>query len=186
VHEVQVGADLAMAAPSPLIELLVGTIGLIVIIFLHGIGIRVINRRFSDAWVHVGTATPRWRLNLILSLTIASLSVLHFAETLLWAVPIHAAGMVASLRDSYYFVLESYTTLGEGTIALPERWRLIGPIIAMSGLFTFGWTGSVLVTIMNEFGKLDRSQASKAARSGERSDPEGSGPERSRSSDDSV
>ena len=29
----------------------------------------------------------------------------------------------------------------------------------MSGLFTFGWTGSVLVSIMNEFGKLDTAQA---------------------------
>ena len=29
----------------------------------------------------------------------------------------------------------------------------------MSGLFTFGWTGSVLVSIMTEFGRLDRSRA---------------------------
>ena len=49
------------------------------------------------------------------------------------------------MRDSYYFVLESYTTLGEGNVTLPDRWRLLGPIIGMSGLFTFGWTGSVLV-----------------------------------------
>ena len=41
------------------------------------------------------------------------------------------------MRDSYYFVLESYTTLGEGTVSLPDRWRLIGSIMAMSGLFTF-------------------------------------------------
>ncbi|MGO4837464.1 ion channel, partial [Rhizobiaceae sp. 2RAB30] len=59
----------------------------------------------------------------------------------------------------YYFVLESYTTLGAGNIALPDQWRLLGPSIAMSGLFTFGWTGSVLVSIMTEFGKLDRIRA---------------------------
>ncbi len=33
-------------------------------------------------------------------------------------------------------------------------------MIAMSGLFTFGWTGSVLVSIMTDFAKLDRSRAS--------------------------
>jgi Ion channel len=75
------------------------------------------------------------------------------------AAPIHALGMITSLRDAYYYVLESYTTLGEGNVALPDRWRLLGPIIAMSGLFTFGWTGSVLVSIMTEFGKLDRERA---------------------------
>jgi hypothetical protein len=29
----------------------------------------------------------------------------------------------------------------------------------MSGLFTFGWAGSVLVSVMTEFGKLDRARA---------------------------
>ena len=70
------------------------------------------------------------------------------------------------MRDSYYYVLANYTTLGEGNISLPDRWRLIGPIIAMSGLFTFGWTGSVLVSIMTEFGKLDRVRAKKPTDSG--------------------
>jgi ion channel len=69
--------------------------------------------------------------------------------------------LVPSMRDSYYYVLESYTTLGEGAVSLPNGWRLIGPIIAMSGLFTFGWTGSVLVNIMTEFGKVDRIRAKR-------------------------
>ena len=88
-----------------------------------------------------------------LAVTIAALAVLHFAETLIWAVPLYVRDIIPSLRDSYYYVLESYTTLGEGNVTLPDRWRLLGPIIGMSGLFTFGWTGSVLVSIM----KIDRS-----------------------------
>ena len=153
-----------MAAPDPVVELLVGLVGLILIIFVHGISIRVINRRFSDRWVHVTPHTARWRVNLMLALAIAALSVAHFAETLLWALPISYTGMIPNMRDSYYFVLESYTTLGEGDVGLPERWRLIGPIIAMSGLFTFGWTGSVLVAIMTDFNKLDRSRATRRKR----------------------
>lgn len=147
------------AAPAPLVEVLVGTIGLIVIIFVHGASIRFVNRRFSERWVNVTATTPHWRVNLLLAATIAALSVAHFAETLLWALPISATGMIPSMRDSYYFVLESYTTLGEGSVGLPDRWRLVGPIIAMSGLFTFGWTGSVLVSIMTDFHRLDRSRA---------------------------
>jgi hypothetical protein len=74
---------------------------------------------------------------------------------MVWAVPISAAGIIPSTRDSYYYVLESYTTLGEGNVSLPDRWRLLGPLIAISGLFTFGWTGSVLVSIMNKVGSYD-------------------------------
>jgi hypothetical protein len=163
-------AQAEQSAPKAVIEVAVGTIGLILIIILHGAGIRFANRRFNEAWIHVDARTPRWRINVILWATIAFLSILHFLETLLWAYPIYASGIVANLRDSYYFVLESYTTLGEGNVSLPDQWRLIAPIIAMSGLFTFGWTGSVLVAIMNEFGKLDRSRASEQAKTQQRDD----------------
>jgi len=148
-----------LSTPKPLLEIAVGTLILIVVIFVHGSGIRIINRRFSNSWIRMTSTTPHWRLNLLLAVTIGSLAALHFAETLIWAIPIYARGFIPSMRDSYYYVLESYTTLGEGNVSLPDRWRLLGPIIAISGLFTFGWTGSVLVSIMTEFGKLDRARA---------------------------
>jgi hypothetical protein len=160
-----------MAAPDPIVEVLVGLVGLIVTIFVHGASIRVITQYFSDRWVSVTHETRLWQVNLLLAATIAALSITHFVETLIWAVPISTTGMIPAMRDSYYFVLESYTTLGSGDVELPERWRLIGPIIAMSGLFTFSWTAGVLVSVMNEFGKLDRARAARRkGDKGERAD----------------
>jgi hypothetical protein len=141
-----------------IIEICVGMFFLVLVIFIHGAGMRFVNRRFSIAWARVNERTPHWRLNLILGTAIGSLAAIHLFETLVWAVPISAAGIIPKMRDSYYYVLESYTTLGEGNVSLPERWRLLGPIIAISGLFTFGWTGSVLVSIMNKFGTYDDGQ----------------------------
>ena len=144
---------------KPVLEIILGTLGMILVIFVHGTGIRIINQRFSESWIRVNETTSHWRINVLLAFTIGSLAALHFLETLFWAVPVSASGLIPSMRDSYYFVLQSYTTLGEGDVSLPDQWRLIGPIIAMSGLFTFGWTGSVLVNIMTEFGKADRMRA---------------------------
>jgi hypothetical protein len=146
-------------APSVYREISLGILILIIVIFVHGAGIRIINRHFSDAWVRISSDTPHWWLNLVLAVTIGSLTVLHLAETLLWALPVYGLGLIANMRDSYYYVLESYTTLGEGNVALPYEWRLVGPIIAISGLFTFGWTAGVLVAIMSDFGKLDKARA---------------------------
>jgi hypothetical protein len=145
--------------PSPLLEVAIGTVGLVVVMFFHGIGVRFINRHYSSHWVRVDATTPHWRVNLLLAAVIMAFALVHLVETLIWAVPIHRMGMIPNLRDAYYYVLESYTTLGEGSVSLPEPWRLVGPIIAMSGLFTFGWTGSVLVGIMTEYSQLDRSRA---------------------------
>ncbi|NVP53653.1 ion channel [Mycoplana rhizolycopersici] len=151
----------ALSTPNPILEVILGTLTMIVVIFVHGAGIRTINRRFNRAWVHVTGTTALWRLDLLLAIAIGSLATLHFAETLLWATPLVLLGIVPNLRDSYYFVLQSYTTLGDGTVRLPDDWRLIGPIVAMSGLFTFGWTVSVLVNIMTAFGKADRERAER-------------------------
>lgn len=150
-------------SPNPVLEVLVGVLILIVIIFVHGMGMRLVNRRFSAAWARVTPATPHWRTDLLLAIAIGLLAVVHLIETFLWAVPLYLMEIIPGMRDCYYYVLESYTTLGEGNVVLPERWRLIGPIIAMSGLFTFGWTASVLVNIMTEFGRLDRERAKKSA-----------------------
>lgn len=145
--------------PDPFLELAIGAVGLVVVIFVHGAGIRTVNRRFSRAWLRMRPSTPRWRIDLLLGTVICSLTALHLCETLVWAAPLHLSGVMPDLRDAYFSVLGSYTTLGAGAVQLPERWRLIGPIIAMSGLFTFGWTASVLVSIMTKIGQLDAAQA---------------------------
>ena len=107
--------------PSPVLEIAIGTIGLVIVMIFHGLGVRFINRRYSAVWVKVDAATPHWRVNLLLVLVIAAFAVVHLVETLIWAVPIHRLGMIPNLRDSYYYVLESYTTLGEGAVTLPEQ-----------------------------------------------------------------
>nr|WP_287322176.1 hypothetical protein [Mesorhizobium sp.] len=89
------------AAPKPVLEIVFGTLIMIVIIFVHGAGIRTINQRFSESWVQVNDTTAYWRLNLLLAITIGSLAALHFAETFLWAIPIFLAGLIPSMRDSY-------------------------------------------------------------------------------------
>ena len=137
---------------------------------MHGVGIRFINRWFSSAWVRVDAATRRSGGSIcILTAAIAALSMLHFAETLLWALPISRVGHASRMRDSLLLrARELHHSRRRQRVSCRTRWRLLGPIIAMSGLFTFGWTGSVLVSIMAEFGRLDR-----AARARKASDDDG-------------
>jgi hypothetical protein len=154
----------SITTADPLFELALGLLFLVLIIIVHGVAIRTINRRFSAAWVRVTGRRAYWKVDVLLSLTIAALALVHLAETFIWSLPIYGFRMLPNMRDTYFFVLESYTTLGAGNVALPDAWRLFGPMIGMSGLFTFGWTGSVLVNIMTEFARLDRSRAAEAQR----------------------
>ena len=57
----------------------------------------------------------------------------------------------------------TYTTIGYGNFILPDGWKMLAPIIAMSGLFTFGWTGSVLVDLVGRCQKIKDAAAASGA-----------------------
>ncbi len=154
-------AEVQAAASQPLVEIAVGTLGLVVVILVHGFFIGLISRSFNRRWVRI-TSGPRvadWRSDLLVGAVIGSFVVAHLVSTLIWAVPLQYFGLIADMRACYYFVLQCYTTLGMGAVDLPDQWRLLGPVIGMSGLFAFGLTGSVLVGIMTAYGSLARSRA---------------------------
>jgi hypothetical protein len=151
-----------------LLQIALGIAILVVVVFIHGAGIRRISRYFSGRWVHITTETPHWRVNLLFGSVIAQLVIVHLIEMMVWALPIYWLNLIPELSAAAFFAAETYTTLGEGVVRLPQNWRQLGPIIAVSGLFTFGWTSSVLVYVMTQFGKLDTHHAErkKAAESG--------------------
>jgi hypothetical protein len=138
---------------GPLAELAVGLIVLVAVIAVHGWSMGRVSRRFARRAAEIPVDSPAWRIKLLMGTTIGLLAVAHLAATLLWAWPLSASGLIPNFRDSYYFVLETYTTLGDSDIALPTAWRLIGPLIAISGLFSFSWTASVLVFVVSEAGR---------------------------------
>lgn len=155
--------DVVTASPGPFEELALGVLVLIAVITFHGWAMARVNSLFNREIARLDDRTPDWRYSLLTAVGIAILTATHLFETLLWSVPIWGMGILASLRDTYYFVLESYTTLGASSILLPEPWRLLGPMIAITGLFTFSWTGSVLVYIVTETARHQREVSKKRA-----------------------
>ena len=165
-------ATLGTGLSNPVVELALATAILVPVIVLHGWCLGRVSKAFSTRFALYSPATARWRVSALTAFTIAALVVVHLLETLLWTAPLLSLDIMGNFRDAYYYVLEAYTTLGEGNVALPDQWRLVGPVIAISGLFTFGWTASVLVYVMTEIGKL-HAERSKAAAKAEGKDGPG-------------
>lgn len=154
--------QLEQAVQTPMWEIAFGMALLVVAMLFHGVCMRLINRHFNRGWSRVTLTTSHWRINLILSSVVAALALTHLVETLVFVIPFMALDILPTGRDAYFFVLESYTTLGDSDMRLPDQWRLLGPVIAITGLFAFGWTGSVLVAVMAQVNQIDRAQAKVA------------------------
>jgi len=71
-----------------------------------------------------------------------------------WAASLVYSGLVVDWRSAGFFGGNTYTTIGNGTFVLPLAWRMLAPIIAISGLLTFGWSGSVIVDLLGRRQKI--------------------------------
>jgi hypothetical protein len=139
---------------SDFFDLAIGSPMLIFIITIHGFFLRRITDYFSRNYSVLERNYSIGKFDMTFIITIWLLLAVHLIEAFLWSLPMYAMAMFPSMRIAFYFAAQTYTTLGMGDVVLPQEWRLLGPIIAISGLFTFGWTGSVLVVLVGELGKL--------------------------------
>jgi hypothetical protein len=74
----------------------------------------------------------------------------HLLEVFVIALVLYGIDATSNLRTAFYLAGETYTTLGFGDILLPSGWRQLSLFIAMSGLFAFGWSTGVLVSIVGK------------------------------------
>lgn len=121
--------------------LALGSVMLVVITLIHGAGLDRIVHHFKkrSQALQARRRSPHLA-SLIFSFSILLMLFLHIIELAIWGAVMWWVGLISNLRDSIYFSANTYTTIGYGRMILPENWRELSPIIAISGLFTFAWT----------------------------------------------
>jgi hypothetical protein len=135
----------------PFWEIGIGTALVLLVLFAHGFALFAIQRMF-DAWFPQLVLKPHAVLSKVLiGGVVLSLLTIHYVEILMWAVTMYAVDALPDLRSAFYFAGGAYTTYGSGDLYLPANWRLLGFMIATSGLFTFAWTTGILIGVMNRF-----------------------------------
>jgi hypothetical protein len=135
---------------------------LLLIVLVHAAGMRMLTDRFELRLQALsGHSSSTWRPDILMGGVVLLMLLLHLLEIWVWSAALVYSGLVANWRAAGFFAANTYTTVGYGNFLLPEGWHMLAPIIAMSGLFTFGWTGSVLVEIVRRCQEA-KSQAVRA------------------------
>ena len=76
--------------------------------------------------------------------------ITHLVEVGGWAAFFDVQGAFPTTSSSYYYALLQYTTVGSD-LSLPDRWRLLGGMIAIAGALSFAWSTAVLLTLAQRF-----------------------------------
>jgi hypothetical protein len=113
----------------------------------------VVHDRFDRHWPEF--RRQRLRRQVFFSGLVLLILTTHLAEMLLWGCTLVVVGAIPIFRDAYYYASVTYTTLGYGAEILPQGWRILAPMIAMSGFFAFGWTTGVLVNLVGRMHQRD-------------------------------
>ena len=134
----------------PLAEILLGISMILGSVCIHSVGMYLVMHRFELHWPRYLNEGKEWRRQLYFLFLVTLILATHLCEILAIAATVHAIHAIEDFRTAFYFAGETYTTLGYGDVILPTGWRQLALFIAMSGLFTFGWTTGVLVSIVGK------------------------------------
>jgi voltage-gated potassium channel len=73
--------------------------------------------------------------------------LLHMLQILLWAA-FFRWKCFPSWESAFYFSTTTYSTVGYGDLVLPQTWRMLGPIEAITGVLMCGLSASLLFAIV--------------------------------------
>ena len=150
----QVTRLLPILQALPAGDLLLGGLMLVIIVLIHGAGMRLITGHVLRRSKVIAQHPTEWRADLLLAGVIILMLSVHLFETVVWTTLLVRTHLVSNWSDAGFFAANTYTTLGYGSVILPQHWKMLAPIMAISGMFTFGWTGSVLVDIVGRVNRL--------------------------------
>lgn len=68
----------------------------------------------------------------------------HMLQIYLWALYLHVPGIVANVHQAVLLAGSTYTTVGFATDNLPLNWQLLSVTMAVTGLFAFAWSTSIM------------------------------------------
>jgi len=128
--------------------LLVAFVLMAVCVVLHAMGLTFAMRRLERSLAELG---PSYGQRLRLLIVVAGLTVLiHLVEITVWAVYYAASGAMPDLDSALYFSAVTYTTTGYGDLVLPERWRLVGGVEALTGILMCGWSTGFFFAVFSQ------------------------------------
>jgi Ion channel len=75
--------------------------------------------------------------------------LLHLLEISVWALFYIWKNAVPDVAASFYFSAVTYTTTGYGDVVLPQSWRLVGGVEALTGILMCGWSTGFFFAIVS-------------------------------------
>ena len=95
------------------------------------------------------SARQIWRWNWFFVCVAGWTILLHLLEISVWAFFYFWTDAISGLQSAFYFSTVTYTTTGYGDLVLPEEWRLVGGVEALTGILMCGWSTGFFFAVVS-------------------------------------
>jgi voltage-gated potassium channel Kch len=116
-------------------------------VVVHAMGMTAALRWVSHWSARLGARY--WTLTARLVRTAGWIILLHLIEIALWAFFYTWKEGMPDLQSALYFSAVTYTTTGYGDLVLPNEWRLVGGVEALTGILMCGWSAAFFFAVVN-------------------------------------
>ena len=82
--------------------------------------------------------------------SILILLVSHILQILIWSGFLYLPGIMANPHHAVLLAGSTYTTVGFANDTLAEQWQLLEVIMAVTGLFAFAWSTSIMYALSQQ------------------------------------
>lgn len=121
-------------------------VAFMVIVAFHLVGLHIAVRSFKKRVPVRDLRKFRFNHTIMLILGVMFLLfTLHMFTNFAWGLFIYAFGALPTFREGIFYSLENYTALGLTRVDVGDKWRMLAPMISLSGVFCLSWSTAVLV-----------------------------------------
>lgn len=103
----------------------------------------------ADAWLTAVYGPALAGRTLVLG-SFFGLFITHVIEAAAWGLFLWRNGLIPTFTEGVYFSATSITSLGYGDVVLTPPWRILGPLVAISGTLMFGCSTAFLFLVLQK------------------------------------
>jgi hypothetical protein len=129
-----------------LLQLLIGLGLMALCVVIHATGVIT-----AVWWFRRSAAAARtfWLATWLFVRLATWIVLLHLVEIMAWALVYDWSAAMPDVASALYFSAVTYTTTGYGDLLLPQDWRLVGAIEAVTGILMCGWSTGFFFAVVN-------------------------------------
>lgn len=81
---------------------------------------------------------------------IITLLLSHIVQIYIWARFLYEPGIIPNIHHAVILAGSTYTTVGFATDNLPLQWQMLSVTMAVTGLFAFAWSTSIMYALSQQ------------------------------------